>query len=277
VAEVEWERRGAVLVVSLNRPEKKNAIGGATFRLLLEAYREAAADDEIRAVVTTGRGGTFSVGADAATLKAVTGPPGHVDRGGSDNGLPPLSYSGAEVDRLGPGRWALEVLTLAKPTVAAVEGAAAGGGFCLALLHDFRVASADARFVAGFVAMGLAPELGASYLLPRLVGMPAARRMLVCNERLSATDALACGLVDAVAPAGSSTLDAALELAGRLAQAPPLAVGMTLNLLAASGGRSLVDQMEAEYAAQRQLFGTEDHREAVAAFTERRPASFAGR
>lgn len=278
MSDVQTERRGAVLVVSLNRPHKKNAIGGATLRLLLEAFQEAAADDAIRAVVTTGRGGTFSVGADAHALKSATGAsgPGRPDRGGSDNGLPKLSPADAIVDRLGPGRWAMEMLKLDKPTIAAVDGAAAGGGLCLALLHDFRIASPTARFVAGFVAMGLAPELGATYFLPRLVGLPMARRMLVCNERVSAEEALASGLVDAVDETGD-VVEAAVAFAEQLGQAPPLAVCMTSELLASGHSRSLLEQLEAEYAAQRQLFQSEDHREAVSAFTQRRPGVFTGR
>ncbi|WP_329410477.1 enoyl-CoA hydratase/isomerase family protein [Nocardia vinacea] len=278
MSDVETERRGSVLVVSLNRPEQKNAIGGATMRLLLEAFREAANDDSIRAVVTTGRGGAYSVGADVAALKSAVGShgPGRPDRGGSDNGLPKLSPSSSIADRLGPGRWALAMLELNKPTIAAVNGAAAGGGLCLALLHDFRIAAPTAKFVAGFGAIGLTPELGSTFLLPRLVGLPMARRMLLRNERVSAADALASGLVDAVDETGD-VVEAAIAFADQMVQAPPLAIRMTAELIANGLSRSLIEQLEAEYAAQRQLFESADHREAVSAFMERRPGVFIGR
>jgi enoyl-CoA hydratase/carnithine racemase len=280
MAEVEWDKRGDIMVVTLNRPEQRNAIGGAMFRLLKDAFTAAAADEEVRAVVTTGAGSSFCVGADIGTLAAVTengagaGAPGRPNRGGTDNGLRPLSLSEQAVDRVGPGRWMTEMLKFPKPTVAAVNGAAAGGGLCLAVLHDFRVAAADAKFVAGFAALGLAPEMGLTRLLPQLIGMQPARRMLALNERVSAQRAQEMGLVDEIAE--GDVLEAAIALARRLTALPPLGVRATLELLAAT--RDGWDQvLESEYSIQRILFDTADHREAIAAFRERRPGVFEGR
>jgi enoyl-CoA hydratase/carnithine racemase len=279
MADVEWAKHDDILVVTLNRPAQRNAVGGAMFRLLREAFAAAAADDAIRAVVTTGAGGSFCVGADVGRLAEVNsdGPAadGKPNRGGSDNGLRPLSVSEQILDLTGPGRWMTEMLSFPKPTIAAVNGAAAGGGLCLAVLHHFRVAEASAKFAAGFVALGLAPEMGLSRLLPRLVGDRVARRMLVLNERLSGQQAFEAGLADVVTD--GPALDAALDLARRVAALPPLAVTATLGLLSATRDASWQQVLEAEYATQRLLFASRDHRAAVAAFKSRAPVTFEGR
>jgi enoyl-CoA hydratase/carnithine racemase len=280
MADVEWCKRGDIMVVTLNRPELRNAVGGAMFRLLKEAFTAAALDDDVRAVVTTGAGPSFCVGADMGTLAEVTeagaggGTSGRPNRGGSDNGLRPLAISEQVVDRLGPGRWMTEMLKFPKPTVAAVNGAAAGGGLCLAVLHDFRVAAADAKFVAGFAALGLAPEMGLSRLLPRLVGAQQARRILALNERVPARRAQEIGLVDEIAE--GDVLEEAIAFAGRLTALPPLGVRAALELLAET--RDGWEQvLESEYSLQRILFDTADHREAIAAFRDRRTGVFEGR
>lgn len=280
MAEVEWGKRGDVMVVTLNRPERRNAIGGGMLRLLKEAFAAAAADEDIRAVVTTGAGPAFCVGADVGTLAAVTEPAAAAgtsrrpNRGGTDNGLRPLAVSEQIVDRVGPGRWITEMLKFPKPSVAAVNGAAAGGGLCLAVMHDFRVAAPDAKFVAGFAALGLAPEMGLSRLLPQLIGHQQTRRMLVLSERIPAQRAREIGLADEIAE--GDVLEAAIGFARRITALPPLAVRAARELLAATGdGWDRV--LESEYSIQRILFETADHREALAAFRERRTGVFQGR
>jgi 2-(1,2-epoxy-1,2-dihydrophenyl)acetyl-CoA isomerase len=282
MADVEVDRDGPVMVVRLNRPERRNAIGGAVLRLLLEAFREASADDAIRAVVTVGNGGMFCVGAEVSALGAATeqaettstgaNPP---DRGDSDSGLAPLSPSSTVIDTFGtPGRWASEMLTLDKPTIAAIEGAAAGGGLCLACLHDFRVASPAAKFVAGFTALGLTTEMGLSYLLPKIVGLQAARRILLTNNAVRGEEAYRIGLADEIADA---PLDAALAMAHTIAKLPPLGLRVTKHLIRPTRHASYEDALTEEYRAQRTLFATGDHREAIAAFNERRVGEFVGR
>ncbi|WP_067898214.1 enoyl-CoA hydratase/isomerase family protein [Nocardia vaccinii] len=279
MAEVEWEKRGDIMVVTLNRPEKQNAVGGAMFRLLKDAFTAATADEDVRAIVTTGAGSSFCVGADIGTLGAVAEqstvarPLGRPNRGGTDNGLRPLSLSEQVVDRTGPGRWMTEMLKFPKPTVAAVNGAAAGGGLCLAVMHDFRVAAADAKFAAGFATLGLGPEMGLSRLLPQLIGLQPARRMLALGEPVPAERAHALGLVDEIAE--GNVLDAAIAFARRLTALPPLGVRAALELLAST--RDGWDHvLESEYSIQRILFETADHQEAIAAFRERRAGTFEG-
>lgn len=274
---VQAERFGALLVVRLNRPERRNAIGDGMLAVLLDAFRHAEDDESVRAIITTGNGLDFCVGADVGALDAAVSAEGQAaDRGGKNNGLRPLRGIAERLDEWGPGRWAAAVKELTTPRIAAIEGAAAGGGLCLAALHHFRVAAETAKFAAGFVALGLAPELGLSQLLPQLVGPQAARRILVANDRLAAPEALALGLVDKVVPHGTA-LEKARELGERIAELPPLAVRSTLSLLEKSPHCSYDQQLRNEYGAQRRLFDTDDHREAVSAFSQRRAATFHGR
>lgn len=261
-------------MIRLNRPDRRNAIGDGMLRELLEAFRRADNEDSIRAVVTTGNGSDFCVGADVNALTSAARATGasRPDRGGSDNGLPPLQG----MDRLGPGRWSLAVEQCTTPRIAAIEGAAAGGGMCLAVLHHFRVAGESARFAAGFGAIGLVPEMGLTQLLPQLVGLQVARRILAFGDKLTASDAFVLGLVDKVVESGTA-LQSALEWSERLAALPPLALQLTLQLVAEAASSTRGQQLRAEYAAQCRLFETDDHREAVSAFSERRAPTFRGR
>jgi enoyl-CoA hydratase/carnithine racemase len=278
LSEVQCERVGATLVVRLNRPNQRNAIGDGMLGQLLEAFRMADNEDSIRAVVTTGNGPDFCVGADVNTLKSVAHESGaeRPDRGGTEDGLPPLQGVAERVDRLGPGRWSWTIEQFTTPRIAAIEGAAAGGGLCLAALHHFRVASESAKFAAGFGAIGLVPEMGLTQLLPQIVGLQAARRILVLGDKLTASDALRLGLVDKLVDNGAA-LESALEWSARIASLPPLAVQLTLQLLGEATLSTREQQLRAEYAIQCRLFGTADHREAVSAFVDHRAPTFHGR
>lgn len=274
---VQCEQAGATLVIRLNRPDQRNAIGDGMLGQLLEAFRAADNDDSIRAVVTTGSGTDFCVGADINALASAARAPGasRPDRGGSDNGLPPLHGLAARVDRLGPGRWSWEVEQCTTPRIAAIEGATAGGGMCLAVLHHFRIAGESAKFAAGFGAIGLVPEMGLTQLLPQLVGLQCARRILAFGDKLTASDAFQLGLVDKVVESGTA-LESALEWSERLAALPPLALQLTLQLVAEGASSTHGQQLRAEYAAQCKLFDTDDHREALSAFGDRRAPTFRG-
>jgi enoyl-CoA hydratase/carnithine racemase len=264
---VQTERHGAVLLVRLHRPEARNAMNHDLMWELREAFEAAATDPGVRAVVTTGSGAQFSVGAD---LGALAGGPTAPSRPGR-YGMPPVDGD----DLLGPGRWRLALEALDKPTIAALNGSAAGGGLCTALLHDFRVAASTARFATAFVGVGLSPEMGMTELLPALVGRQHAARLLLTGDVVDAAEALRIGLVDEVC-APDAVVARALELADRLAGLAPLAVQATKRLLRDAAGSSRLAVLEAEQAAQRALFATADHREAVAAFRERRPGRFEG-
>ena len=265
-ADVLAERHDGVLLLRLNRPHRHNAIGGTMLRDLAEAFDEAAADDSVRVVVTTGAGADFCVGADGADLDGSTQPPARELLTGSavggEKGLPPLSPHARSLDDLGnSGRWTLRMWQLEKPAIAAVNGAAVGGGFGIALLHDILIAGDSARLGPGFAPIGLTAELGISYSLPRMVGAVAAADLLFTGRLAGAAEAKQLGLVSETVP-DDRLLERAMEVAQRIASMPPLGVQSSKRLLRRSVHGDLADQLRAEHAAQLMLF---DHPETHAA------------
>ena len=179
MSEVVVERHGAVQVCRLNRPQERNGLTGALLRQYLAALEEARTDDAVRVVVTTGEGDAFSAGADMSDLDGESARQGlnvlmHEKLGSADT----LSTAERTFDRLGIGRETLAIKNFDKPLIAAVNGAAAGGGFALAMLHDIRLASERATFTSAFVRIGLVAEMGLSYTLPRAIGLEAAMDMM---------------------------------------------------------------------------------------------------
>jgi len=247
----------------MNRPPS-NTFGGTLLRDLLEAGREARRNDEIRAVITTGAGEAYAAGADLDKLAALDGASLNttIHRGlaGAENGLRSDSEVVESLDEHGIGAWVLEWLALEKPLVAAVNGPAAGGGFCLALLHDLRVMAPDAFLIPGFTRLGVAPDMGATWLLPRLVGQARATAMLLLNPRIGAEEGLRTGLVHEIA---DDPVAAAVNLAERIAAQPPLAVAATLRLLRAAGSATLAEQLTREHRLQQVLWESAAFRAAV--------------
>jgi enoyl-CoA hydratase/carnithine racemase len=265
-ADVLAERHDDVLLLRLNRPHRHNAIGGTMLRDLAEAFDEAGADDSVHVVVTTGAGDAFCVGADGADLDASIRPPARELLTGSavggEKGLPPLSPHGRSLDDLGnAGRWTLRMWQLEKPAIAAVNGAAVGGGFGIALLHDILIAGESARLGPGFAPIGLTAELGISYLLPRMVGAVAAADLLFTGRLAGAAEAKQLGLVTETVP-DDRLLERTMEVAQRIASMPPLGVQSSKRLLRRSMHGDLPGQLRAEHAAQLMLF---DHPETHAA------------
>jgi enoyl-CoA hydratase/carnithine racemase len=274
VPDVVAERHGSVLLLRLNRPEKRNAIGGTMFRDLLAGVREARDNDEIHVVVTTGEGSTYCVGADLSHLEqardyepyelltgGLTMPDGTVL--GGDTGLPTLSAAGRRTDFEGAGsRWTAEFWALEKPTIAAMNGSAGGGGLAIALLHDFRLVAADAKLATSFLQLGVGPELGMSFLLPRIVGWSVASDLLLRGRTLTADEAAELGLVNEVVPA-DQVLDAAMTLAEELAARPSIAQQLTKRELRRAMSSSFSEQLELEYRTQLSLFALHDHEAAL--------------
>jgi len=205
---------GGVALWTIDRPSAHNTIGPALLADLLEAAGEAAADDRVRVVVTAAKGKAWCVGAD------LTG-----------------------VD---PRHWVRAFRALEKPLVAAVDGAVAGGGFALFALHDIRIASERACFTAGFANLGVGPELGLSWLLPRLVGPGAAADLLLTGRVVDADQAHSLGLVQRITPAGRAK-DEALFYAARLARLSPPAAQATVGALRGALERPLADQLEVDW------------------------------
>jgi 2-(1,2-epoxy-1,2-dihydrophenyl)acetyl-CoA isomerase len=256
MAEVETTREGAVLTVALNRPDKLNAFDAAMHQAFAGALKEAA-DSEVRAVVLTGAGRGFCVGQDLAELRE----------------------GERDVGALLRGCWNRHVLglrRLEKPVLAAVNGAAAGAGLSLACACDLRIAADSAAFVPAFVNVGLVPDTGGSWLVPRLLGYARAFEWMCSGRKVDADEALAWGLVSEVAPA-DETLGRTQERAAALAALPTRAIAMTKRLFERSAGSRLVEQLELEAQLQVAATGSEDHAEGIAAFLEKREPRFTGR
>ncbi|MGV9450195.1 enoyl-CoA hydratase/isomerase family protein [Streptomyces sp. NPDC003635] len=247
--------------ITLNRPEALNAITPAQRERIIELLAEASADPEVRAVVLTGTGRGFCSGADLRGTAAV-GPPAPGDV--------------ARVLRLGAQRLIGAVLDCEKPVVAAVNGTAAGLGAHLAFACDLVLAAESARFIEVFVRRGLVPDGGGAYLLPRLIGPQRAKELMFFGDALSATDAERLGLVNRVVPE-EELEKTAREWAERLASGPTRALALTKQLVNASLDSDRATAFAAEAAAQEINMTTEDAREGVASFVERRGAVYKGR
>ena len=256
MAEIESSRDGGVLTITLNRPEVLNAFNAAMHRALQSAFKEARAD-EVRAVVVTGAGRGFCVGQDLTEFRESAGDIGERLRG---------SYHPT----------ILGLRSIEKPVVAAVNGAAAGAGLSLAFACDLRLAADSASFVPAFINIGLIPDSGGSYFVTRILGPARAFEWLTSGRKLTAAEAHAWGLVSEVVETDGLTARAA-EVAAQLAALPTRAVGMTKRLIDHALNATLERQLEREAELQAAATQTEDFREGVAAFLEKRPPEFGGR
>jgi 2-(1,2-epoxy-1,2-dihydrophenyl)acetyl-CoA isomerase len=252
---VETSRDGAVLTITLNRPDVLNAFNAAMHRALGAALAEAR-DPGVRAVVITGAGRGFCVGQDLNEFRAAAGDIGERLRSTYHPNV-------------------LAIRALEKPVIAAVNGPAAGAGISFACACDIRIASDNATFVPAFVNIGLVPDSGATFFVTRLVGYAGAFEWLSSGRRLTAAEAHAWGLVSEVVEAEALAARAA-ELAAQLAALPTRAIGETKRLLDAAHTTPLPEQLELEAWAQAELVRTHDFTEGVAAFNEKREPRFTG-
>lgn len=253
------ERSGGIVTITLNRPEKKNAINGVMWDELLATFREIAGSAEDRVVVLTGAGGAFCSGADLSGRGADTGPAQH---------------------QLAAMRHVTDVCLalhrLPQPTIAKVPGIAVGAGANMALGCDLIVASDQARFSEIFARRGLSVDFGGTWLLPRLIGLHKAKELAFFADIISADEARELGLVNRVVPAGE--LDAFVDdWARRLAAGPPIALAQTKRMLTNSFNVTMEQALEDEGWAQTVNFGTRDTAEAISAFLEKREPRFTGR
>jgi enoyl-CoA hydratase/carnithine racemase len=276
VSDVVAERHGAVLVCRLNRPAALNGLTGALLGEYLGLLADARTDDAVRVVVTTGEGDAFSAGADVSDLSGETANKGLNALLQERLGLTgTLSVADRAFDRLGIGRETLAIMNYDKPLIAAVNGAAAGGGFALAMLHDIRLASERATFTSAFVRIGLVAEMGLSYTLPRAVGLEAAMDVMYTGRSVNADEARELGLVRKVV-AHEHLVSEAVAYAEQIAAQPPIAVQFAKRALVRSLDSVLLAQLELEWSYQVAAFDTDDAREGIAAFRERRPPRFGG-
>jgi 2-(1,2-epoxy-1,2-dihydrophenyl)acetyl-CoA isomerase len=257
------EQHGAAVTLWLNRPDRLNAFSEGLALCLVEALARAGADSSVRVVIVRGRGRAFSAGGDVKQMAADAAegrPAAYFDR--------PL----AAIHQA-----ALAVRNLEKPVIAGLHGAVAGAGLNLALCCDYRVAADDVRLIQAFTNIGLLPDTGGTYLLPRLVGRARATELLFEGRTVDAREARELGLVNEVAPLAE--LDAAVErTAQRLAARPTRALGLTKRLLNVGATQTFEAQLAAEQRLQQALGAdSADAIEGVRAVVGRREPRFEGR
>ncbi len=257
---VRYETDGATGVITLNRPDALNAMSGELLDALVARGHEAAADPAVRCLVVTGAGRAFCSGGD---LKGI---------GGGDP-LDPLANTVQlrrfeEISRL--------LAEMPKPTIAAVNGAAAGAGFSLALAADVRLAAENARFVTAFGRVGLTGDFGGSWQLARLVGLARAKELYLLGTQIDAATALRLGIVNRVVP-GGALREEALALAQRLAAGPTAAYARMKRNFAYGATHTFAETLTFEAGNMIAASKTEDFRNAAAAFLERREPAFSGR
>ena len=262
-ASVLYHRHEGIATLTLNRPETLNAMNEAMMGEIERILIELEADADVRVVILTGAGRAFSSGGDQKRGGEVV-PPSFFDG----------DLGGALIERL--NRCILRMQRLQKPIVGSINGVAAGAGLNIALATDLRIAADTARFGEVFARVGLVPDGGGTYFLPRLVGTAKAMELILLADIIDAQEALRIGLVNRVVPADQLEQET-LKLAERLAQGPTVAYGLAKTGLYQGLGMSLEDVLNMEARNQAIAVRTPDRAEGVAAFLEKRPPRFTGR
>jgi len=259
-----YEKKGPVALITLNRPEKMNAAIDGMYKDLSDCFAAADGDADVRVMIVTGAGKAFCAGADLRErfLPKIE----QRKRGELKDVTDEFSETGA-----------LALARIRKATIAAVNGIASGVGCTLALGCDIRIASSTAKFGFPFLRVGILPEFGATYFLPRLVGIGKACELVFTGQTLEAEEAEKIGLVNKVVPP-EKLMEEPLAMAQKIAEMPPLALAVSKRALY-QGLRApdLASQLQYEALALVHLFGTADHEEGVRSFLEKRAPVFKGR
>jgi len=255
------EQRNNVAVIALNRPESLNALTTEVAKDFKAAVAESL-EKGARAIVITGAGRAFSAGGDLREMQRMAEREGRIDAFFDE----PLKVLNECI---------LLIRRAPVPVIAAVNGAASGGGCNLALACDLVIAAHGAKFNQAFIKIGLVPDCGGTFTLPRLVGLKIATEMLMTGDVVTASRALELGMINAVFP-DEQLMAQAMAMAERLAEAPTVALGKIKELLEASATNNLADQLELERTTQIEAGQTKDFKEGVTAFIEKRPPKFVG-
>lgn len=253
-----YEKRDGVALVTMNRPDMMNALEAELAGELVSAVRDAAADEEVGSIVLTGTGKSFSSGGDIGRM--MQGFELQEGRRWMQEGYAQL----------------MELTRVKKPVIAAVNGYAVGAGFSLAMLCDLIIAAESAKFGLAFVKIGAIPDCGSLYFLPRLVGLQKAKELVFTGVNIDAAEAHRIGIVNRVVPA-TELLEEALGLGRQLAGGPAVAMGMAKEILNSSSNLNLQEVMDLEIFGQSLCLQTEDHREGLIAFLEKRKPEFKGK
>jgi len=258
---IDYKLENGVAWITLNRPDARNAINAEMREEIIAVLTDARTNGEVRALVLTGAGKGFCTGADLS---------------GPRSQSPATPAAGREVMKTSSQRLMRTLWELEKPVIAAVNGVAAGLGSHLAFASDLVIASEEARFIEIFVRRGIAIDAAGAYLLPRLLGLSRAKELVFFGDDLPAAEALRLGLVNRVVPA-AELHSAAREWAEKLAQGPTFAIGMSKRLLNRSLESSLETCLEEEALVQSLVTQSEDTKEGMKAFVEKRAPRFIGR
>ena len=262
MSDVLVEREGAILKITLNRPEKLNALSAEMRQTLAQTFIDLQDDRETRCVVITGAGRGFCSGADTSNQAR------RADSG--DDAL------GAPWRRPHPERdISLMIQKCDKPVIGAINGVAVGWGFGLTMMCDVRYASSEARFAAIWTKRGLPGDGASTWYLPRLVGMSTALELFYRGDLIGAEEALRIGLVSKVVPP-EELMPATMELAEKICQGPPLVHAMNKHMVYKHLNQTLEEAMELESVAQDRFYQLEDFREGIRAYTEKRTPQFQG-
>lgn len=259
--EILLEREKGVATITLNRPERFNAFTTSMYQVLPEIIKDLQEDDDIRAIIFTGAGKAFCAGSDVSARLAA-----RLKKGADQNRAETIKQLGA---------LAIDLERCDKPIIAAINGVAVGAGLSVTLASDIRLASERARFGAVWVKVGLIPDLAATYFLPRIVGKEKAFELCATGDIIDAEEALRIGLVSRIVP-HDEIMNEARKLASRLAQGPAVAIELLKRGLSRSLDNDLKRQLDYESYAQNICRLTDDHKEGVKAFSEKRPPEFKG-
>ncbi len=263
---------GHVAVLSFNRPQRRNALSDAMYDGFGRALAVIERDPTVRVVMVTGEGGAFCAGGDVKGM--------HERNAASGDDTDVRDRAGSLEDRIAWLRSRQALVSLAfrrlpKPVVAALPGAAAGAGLSIALAADLRLAAERAVLVTAFANVGASGDFGTSWFLPRLVGEAKAKELMFLSPRLTAAEAADLGLVNRVLP-DDGFAEAALAFCHDLASRAPIALRYMKENVDRALGATLSEALDAEASAMIRTMGTADHREAAAAFVEKRPPVFSG-
>jgi enoyl-CoA hydratase/carnithine racemase len=256
------EKKDGIAILTLNRPERMNALNEKMGTELVQALQEADQDDEVRVLVVTGAGKAFCTGADVGGMTAGERKP---------RGAEEIRRGFRNIQGIILGLHRLE-----KPTIAMINGAAVGGGFDLACACDLRMGSENARFMVAFTRIGLFPGWGGTWLYPRIIGIPKAAEMLFTGDFLEAKEAERLGLLNKLVPAAELEKET-MGLARRIADGPPIAIRLSRMQLYKGLEMDLETALKIAAACETITLTSEDHQEGVAAFREKRRPQYKGK